>query len=343
MTFVEPLVRDVDENGLLQRIFARIDPGGMTILGVGDDAAVVRAPDGRFVVSTDVLVENHHFRRQWSTGYDVGWRAGVQNLADIAAMGAVPTAVVVALGLPRDLPVRWVEEFFLGLNQVCQDVGAAVVGGDLSGSPVVFASVTVHGDLQYRHPVVRSGARPGDVVAHAGNRGWSAAGLAVLSEGGEFQAGSAVARAVDLFLRPEAPVSCAVAAAESATSMMDVSDGLLRDATRIAEASSVGFVLQDPLNVWTDSTLGEVATFVGQEHSQGAAQATAQLPNLVHTWLLTGGEDHGFLATFPAGSKLPPHFMEIGRVVEQEVGQPRVHVEGVDTVGLHSGWDHFSS
>src|SRR3712207_1315499 len=118
-----PTVSDVSEEELLARIFPLLPAGTATMLGPGDDAAVVGAPDGRVVVSTDVLVEGRHFRRDWSSGEDVGWRAAVQNLADIAAMGARPTSVVVTLVAPADLPVAWVTGFARGLALACEPHG----------------------------------------------------------------------------------------------------------------------------------------------------------------------------------------------------------------------------
>src|SRR5690606_5267705 len=112
-----------------------------------------------------------------------GARAAVQNLADVAAMGARPTALVVSLVVPGNVPAAWVEGLARGLAAACAPVGAAVVGGDLSGGDALVVAVTAHGDLEGRAPVVRSGARPGDVVAHAGVRGRSAAGLALLGAG----------------------------------------------------------------------------------------------------------------------------------------------------------------
>ncbi|WP_309232755.1 AIR synthase related protein, partial [Actinotalea sp. JY-7885] len=174
-----PTVADLGEDALLAQIFPLLPRAAGTLLGPGDDAAVVAAPDARVVVSTDVLVEGRHFRREWSSGEDVGRRAAVQNLADVAAMGARPTALVVALVVPPDVPVSWVLGLARGLAAACgPEVG--VVGGDLSGGSEVVVAVTVHGDLEGRAPVLRSGARPGDVVAHAGVRGRSAAGLALL-------------------------------------------------------------------------------------------------------------------------------------------------------------------
>ncbi|MFG1945107.1 AIR synthase related protein [Nonomuraea sp. NPDC048826] len=153
------------------------------MLGPGDDAAVVSAPDGRVAVSTDVLIEGRHFRRHWSSGYDVGRKAAAQNLADVAAMGAVPTAIVVGLGIPADLPIPWLDALTDGFRDECALVGASVAGGDITRCDLVVIGVTVLGDLQGRAPVERSGARPGHVIAVAGTLGRSAAGLALLDSG----------------------------------------------------------------------------------------------------------------------------------------------------------------
>jgi thiamine-monophosphate kinase len=319
-------VADVSEDDLLARIFPLLPAGADTLLGPGDDAAVVRAPDGRFAVSTDVLVEGRHFRRDWSTGEDVGWRAAVQNLADVAAMGARPTSVVVTLVAPGDLPVSWVTGFARGLAAACGPAGAGVVGGDLSGGDSVVVTVAVHGDLEGRAPVLRSGARVGDVVAHAGVRGRSAAGLALLLAG-RADAGPDLVRA---YLRPDTPLAAGPAAAVAgATSMLDVSDGLLRDAGRVARASGVVLDL-DPVA----SALGDDLAVL--------QRAGALLGVDAHEWVLTGGEDHGLLATFPAGTALPAPFRRIGEVrADAGAGAP-VLVDGRAPSVATTGWDHFA-
>ncbi|MCW2611943.1 MAG: thiamine-phosphate kinase, partial [Cryptosporangiaceae bacterium] len=161
-------VSEVGEFGLIARVTARLPQGSATILGPGDDAAIVLASDGRVVVSTDLLVEGRHFRRDWSGGYDVGRKAAAANLADIAAMGAQPTSLVVGLACPPDLPLEWAEALADGLREESALVGASVVGGDVSRADSVIVAVTALGDLQGRAPVTRAGARAGDVVAVAG-------------------------------------------------------------------------------------------------------------------------------------------------------------------------------
>src|SRR6266550_4116285 len=157
-------VADLGEFGLIERLtsrFAARTAGAGVALGPGDDAAVLATPDGRVVASTDLLVDGRHFRRDWSTATDVGRKAAAQNLAAIAAMGAVPTGLLFGLACPPDLAVDWVESLADGLRDECAPVGASVLGGDVVRGDVLTLAVTALGDLQGRAPVTRSGARAG--------------------------------------------------------------------------------------------------------------------------------------------------------------------------------------
>ncbi|WP_433231668.1 thiamine-phosphate kinase [Micromonospora sp. CA-248260] len=309
-------VADVGEFGLIDRVTARLTYGASCLLGPGDDAAVVAAPDRRVVASTDVLVEGRHFRRDWSSARDVGHRAAAANLADVAAMGATPTALLVALCIPADLDTAWAEELADGLAAEAALVGAGVVGGDMSASPTLTIAVTALGDLAGRAPVVRSGARPGDVVALAGRTGWAAAGLTVLSRG--FRTPRLL---VEAYRRPEVPYPAGPEAARlGATAMIDVSDGLLADLGHLAKASGVGVDLRRD-------------AFEVPPQMRDAAQALGVDP---YTWILAGGDDHALVATFPATVALPDRWRPVGRVVEG-VG---VTVDG-DAYDGPAGWEHF--
>src|SRR6476469_4163434 len=232
-------VRVVGEFGVIARVLARAGTARVAEIGPGDDAAVLGTSDGRVVASTDVLVEGRHFRRDWSSAEDIGHKAAAANLADIAAMGGTPTALLVGLACPSDTQTAWLEGVAAGLAAECAPLGAAVVGGDTSasapGSAAVVLSVTALGDLGGRAPVLRSGARPGDVVALAGRLGWSGCGLAVLRRGF-----SSPIAAVAAHRRPAPPYAAGPAAAEAgASSMCDVSDGLLADVGHLAADSRV--------------------------------------------------------------------------------------------------------
>lgn len=330
-----PRLDDLGEAGVLSRIVALLPVGESTLLGPGDDAAVVAAPDGRVVVSTDVLVEGEDFRRDWSTGADVGWKAAAQNLADVAAMGAVPTALVVGLAAPGDLPVSWAENLARGLAAACGPHGVGVVGGDLSAAAQVVVSVTVLGDLEGRSPVRRDGARPGDVVAVAGTLGRSAAGLALLRSGRPGDGADLVAT----HLRPRPPLAAGPAAAlAGATAMIDVSDGLLLDLSRVAAASGVGVDL-DPsaLAVHVDPLVGPLARLADDGADGGTERGRPEALRAV----LTGGEDHALAACFPSGTALPPGFDVVGRVVPASP-PGSVLLDGAPPPDGAAGWDHFT-
>jgi thiamine-monophosphate kinase len=273
-------------------------------------------PDGRVVATTDVLVEGRHFRCDWSSATDIGHRAAAANLADVAAVGGVATALLVGLCVPPDLDPRWVEQLADGLTAEAENVGAAVVGGDMAASQVITIAVTALGDLDGRAPVLRSGAQPGDIVAMAGRIGHSAAGYTVLSRG--FRSPKVL---VEAYRRPVVPYWAGPAGATlGATSMIDVSDGLLADLGHIAEASGVGVdVRRDVFEV-----------------TQPMRDASSALGVDPYTWILSGGEDHPIVATFPPGTVLPAEWLVIGRVMDGA----GVTVDGRMHTGV-AGWDHF--
>jgi thiamine-monophosphate kinase len=305
------------EFGLIQRVTSRLGTAPTTLVGPGDDAALVQAADGRVLATCDVLVEGRHFRTDWASATDIGRRAAAANLADIAAMGGRPTALLVALCIPSDTDPRWAEQLADGLAAECEMVGAAVVGGDLSSSPVITIAVTALGDLAGRAPVLRSGARPGDIVAMAGRIGQAAAGYAVLSRG--FRSPKAL---VEAYRRPAVPYWAGPAAAElGATAMIDVSDGLLADAGHVAEASGVGIDIRRDV-------------FEVTQPMRDAASAIGVDP---YTWVMAGGDDHPIVATFPPTVRLPERWLEVGRVVEGA----GVTVDGRVPTDGPTGWDHF--
>lgn len=311
-------VSDVGEFALIDAITSWFPQGDQVVVGPGDDAALVRTRGGHVVVSTDLLVEGNHFRRDWSRAHDVGRRAAAQNLSDINAMGGRAHSLTVGLVLPADLPVAWVLDFAAGFAQECALVGASVVGGDLTRGPEIVVAVTVFGACTVA-PVLRSGARPGDVLALCGRQGWAAAGLAVLSRG--FRSPRVL---VEAYRHPEPPYDQGLVAAEAgATSMIDVSDGLLSEAGHLATSSAVA--------IDVDSSAFEVA-----EPFQAVASALGADPM---TFMLTGGEDHCLLATF-APTALPQGWRRIGTVSERGAEAPAVTVDGApyDAPG---GWTHF--
>ena len=259
----ERTARDAGEFGLIAAVTARLPQSDSVLLGPGDDAAVLAFPQGRVVATTDVLVEGVHFRRDWSTAYDVGRKAAAANLADVAAMGGIATALLVGLAAPGDLPLSWALELADGLRDEAALVGASVVGGDTVSCDRIVVSVTALGTVD--RWVTRAGAQPGDLVVLAGRTGPSAAGLALLQQG--ISSGALV----DAHRRPTPPYAVGpLLAAAGASAMCDVSDGLVADLGHIADASGVAIDLDSAALQDADVALGDV---------------------------LTGGEDHALVAT----------------------------------------------
>lgn len=328
----ERTLAELGEDAALAGALPRLPASDRRLLGPGDDAAVIAAPDGRFVVTGDTMIEGPDFRLAWTTPGDFGWKLVASNLADVAAMGARPTALTVSIALPGDAGESVLADIAEGMAQAIAALapGCGIEGGDLARSPHVVGAATAFGDLEGRPPVLRSGARPGDVLAVSGEIGLAAHGLDLLfrlavddgrPDRGALDRLRAVARpseaaAIAAQLRPRPPIADGVLAAlGGATAMLDVSDGLVRDARRIGLASGVSIQL--------DGALVRAA----------AVGADASLERL-----LAGGEDHALLAAFPPGTRLPGGFTPVG-----EVGSGAgVLLDGVPTDAL-GGWDPFRS
>ncbi len=313
-------IGDLSEGQILRRVLSALGDSD-ALVGPGDDAAVIAAPDGRVVATTDTLVHGPDFRLAWSSGFDLGWKSAAVNLADIAAMGARPTALLVALAMPTDTAVSFVADLARGLRAACDALapGCAVEGGDLTVSETLTIAVTALGSLDGRAPVLRRGARPGDVLAVAGDLGAAGGGLAILFDRFRDPEGEPVAldrsrlspqelTVLDAQLRPAPPIALgAIAADAGATAMMDVSDGLVLDASRLAAASQVS------IEIDTASLGGDLSV------------------------ALRGGEDHALLATFPAGAALPDGFRAIGRVRARSEHGVLIDGRGSDV----RGWDPY--
>jgi len=323
-------VADVGEIALVERVVevcggpaaAASGVGAvLPMVGPGDDAAVTPAPDGRVVVTTDMAVEGRHFRTDWSEPEDIGHRVAAANLADIAAMGARPTGLVVALALPGSTSVAWVTSLMTGIVEEAASTGASVIGGDITAGDTIVVSISALGDLAGGEPVLRSGVEVGDVIAVAGRLGWAAAGLAVLGRG--FRSPRAL---VDAYRRPAPAYVAARAAADAgAHALMDISDGLLIDAQRMARASGVGISLESA-NLPVPEPIAAAASAYNLDPLQ---------------WILGGGDDHAFLAAFPPGSSLPEDFLAIGAAIPAEdAAQGVVLVDG-RLPEVPAGFEHF--
>lgn len=323
---LELLVKDISEAELLQRILSRLKPSSNALIGPGDDCAVLKTSP-LTVITIDTLVEGPDFRSAWSDGFNLGWKAAAVNLADVSAMGANPTALVVALTVPQEIPINYIEQMASGLQAACDQLapGCSIVGGDLASSNTLTVAVTALGQMPdgFR-PVTRAGAEPGQIVTIAGNLGAAAAGLNVLWE--RFRDGSGAAVPIDWAglsdveaalvraqLQPSPPIALGVVAAESgAVAMMDLSDGLGIDARRMAAASGV------------------VIDFDSAALLRHYQRPVAEL--------MRAGEDHGLLTVFPGSRDIPAGFNVVGRTVLSD--SPGVCLDGEPYLA-RGGWDPY--
>lgn len=330
---------ELGEDRILELVFPRLPrEGSGVVIGPGDDTALI-ADSGPVLATTDAMVRGTDWLDEWSSATDVGAKLVIQNLADLAAMGGVGTGVLVTLVAPSDLTLQWCLDFADGVAQACRGAGVPVIGGDLSSSHgETMVSLTALGRLDGHRAVTRSGATPGDVVAVSGPLGRSAAGWALLRDAGRHPEAvsrvepgwTAAQRALVAYHRqPEVDLTQGpIAAAAGATALIDVSDGLLRDAGRIARASGVEIDLHAPA---LEAMIERLAAAVSQEAATDAVMA--------------GGEEHVLLGCFPPGA-VPSGWHTIGAVSDAPTSQAsaerltRVLLDG-DPIQGDRGWDHF--
>jgi thiamine-monophosphate kinase len=309
-------VASLGEFCVIERVTgAREQPAG-TLLGPGDDAALLAAASGRVLLTTDMLVQDVHFRVDWSSPEQIGRKAAAVNCSDIAAMGGRTTALLVGMGCPPETPAAMLEGIAGGLWAEAARTGAGVAGGDLVRADKLVLSITALGETDGLRPVTRSGARPGDVLAVCGRLGASAAGFAVLSRG--FRSPAALVAA---HLAPEPPHEQGpIAAAAGATAMIDISDGLLADLAHVAAASEVAIDVETE-RIEIPSRMTEVAFALGADAVR---------------WAVSGGEDQALAATFGDGAAVPGGWRVIGSVADGA----GVTVDGEAFEG-EVGWRHF--
>ncbi len=311
-----PTLQRLGEFAVIDRLVRGRRQPAAVLLGPGDDAALVSASDGRTLISTDVLVQDRHFRLDWSTPHDVGRKAIAQNAADIEAMGGRPIAFVAGFAAPADTPAAQVDALVDGMWDEAERLGAGIAGGDLVSCPQWVLSVTVLGDLDGRAPVLRSGAKAGSALAVTGDLGRSAAGYALWDKGiGGFDE----LRRRHLVPRPPYGQGAAAAAA-GAQAMIDVSDGLVGDLRHVAEASGVAI---------------DVSTAALSADRDAGAAAAAVVGADPLAWVLGGGEDHALAACFAGAA--PPGWRVVGRVLDGPAG---VLVDGAEWSG-YAGWQSY--
>lgn len=300
-----------------------------TIVGIGDDAAVLAPSTTPFVWTIDAQVEGVHFRRDFMSLEDVGYRATMAALSDLGAMGAVPMGVLAALVLPMEFSDEDLRALLDGQAQAVHELGTAIVGGNLARGRELSITTTALGESS--RPIMRGGAQPGDMVILAGPLGLSGAGLLVLQASIDKtkdrpDAHPDASPALRAYRRPVARIAAGHAVRDVATAGIDVSDGLARDVGHIARDSGLSIVL-DP------------AKLVTPELEKAASIISANPLTLA----LHGGEDFALVMTIPPG-KIPEGFVQIGTAIEAVDGVTGVYLAGPDgsTVAVKErGWDHF--
>ena len=267
---------------LLAQIFATNN--SKVEVGIGDDAAVVQTTE-RTVITTDMAVEGVHFRREWSSAFEIGRKITAANLADVICMGAHPTFLVVAVSLTGAEELTWIKELAEGIVFEANQVGATVVGGDLAKGEKITIAITALGEVD--RPILRSGAEPGNQIFLSNLPGWSRAGFEILSRGLPVN-NELAKRAVAAFKAPTLSYQFGQRLT-GATAMSDLSDSLFTQGEQMASASAVELLID--FNLFS------------------AAPDFADLKKLaqviafdLHDLILGGGEDHVFMAT---GNNLP--------------------------------------
>ena len=298
----------------LQRLFAVNFPAGIDV-GIGDDAAVLTGIKNKLVATTDMAVEDIHFRTAWSSPFQIGAKLATANLADLFAMGATPKYLLVAAALPKKVADDFIDELAKGIRSVADKYEVAVVGGDLSQAEKIALSITALGDLVNK-PITRSGAQVGDHVFVSQLPGLSAAGLAILGRGL-----NRPRYVVEAHLNPmlEAPTYLI----KVATAMCDISDGISVDAANIARASKVDIALDRNL-------ISSASSF------PDLAELAKELSEDVFAWILNGGEDHFFLATVNPKDASSELGVKIGEIV---AGDGKVLLDNQEI--KRAGYQHF--
>ena len=284
-------------------------------LGIGDDAAVLSASNNKLVATVDMAVEGVHFRCDWSSQFQIGAKLTTANLADIFAMGAKPKYLLVAAAISQVNNSEVITELAKGIRSVADNFKVTVIGGDLSKAEIMSLSITALGELS-GNPILRSNAQVGDLLYLSALPGLSAAGLAILNRGLDRPR-----YVVDAHLNPKLVAPDKLI--KVATSMCDISDGLVTDAGNITKASGVAINLNKELITSAPDfkDLAELANELGED---------------VFDWILTGGEDHFFLATVNPSNASEELGIRVGVVT---TGGGEISLDGA--VIKKSGYQHF--
>ena len=309
-------MESLNEFSVIKEFFSDFSCGKATVIGPGDDCAVLRLPkDTELATSSDTLIEGCHFPFG-SSGDDVAYRAIATSASDLAAMGAQPLACVMSLSLP-EVDIAWLEDFKQGLSSAIRCFSLPLVGGDLTRGPLTI-TVTVYGSLPLGRCLLRSGAKQGEIVLVTGTLGDAAAGLAFLNNEWEPSCDDREFL-VRRFFRPESRLDLAASLLEVATSSIDISDGLLADAGHIASESGLSIQI-DVKKIPFSPVLSKL------DNKQQVLK-----------WALSGGDDYELCFTMPANKNTPPGCTPIGFTAPGA----GVRCDHFDSISSEVGYRHF--
>lgn len=328
----------LSEFSLINRIRARSPKYGSGVIkGIGDDAAVVKATKDKYILYTcDALVSGEHFLEEYSSAYQIGRKAAVINISDIASMGGTPKHFLISLFLPKNTTQKFIDELYRGLNEECNRYKIDIIGGNISRSDQFIIDLFLIGEVSSSRMLLRSGAKVEDLVLVTGELGDSAAGLKVLQNPNINIPDDDKQRLITRHLIPVPRLKEAllIAKLKEANSMIDISDGLSSDLGHICDESKVGVRLfEDKLPV--SGSMKKVAL-------------TAEI-----SWMdlaLHGGEDYELCFTVPkkylAGiyrelEKTPTKVTVIGEIIPKNQGRWIINNKGKEIPFISKGWDHL--
>jgi len=312
-------VKDIGEFGLIERITKKLKDKDV-IVGIGDDAAVIKTEKGLQVLTTDCLVEGDHFRREWFTPEQIGMKAIEINVSDIAAMGAIPKYVLVELALPIDLDVEFVEELYKGIWKVCDKYNIEVIGGNMAHCENIVISITLTGEVDKNNLCLRSGAKPGNFIFVSGHLGNGRAGLRLFQE--DLKGLEQVRKS---YLEPKAQLETALKIAPYANSMIDVSDGLAPEIKHICDESNCGAIIYKDKIPIKDEVRNVARTLNEDEYD----------------YALFGGEDFELVFTVSKEKLDKVNGLLVGEIIKNK--EIKLYSKGKEKEITESGYDHFST
>jgi len=311
-------IKDIGEFRLIERITRPPRGTDTVVVGIGDDAAVLKTTDGLQVATTDCLVEGDHFRRDWFTPFQIGRKAIESNVSDIAAMGGIPRYVLASLALPSTLDVAFVEQLYEGMWKSCDTYSLDIVGGNMTHAEIIMISLTVLGTVEDQCLCLRSNAQSGDVIGVIGSLGYGRAGLSVLQE--KLKGYDTV---VKRYLEPQAYLAEARKCAPVVHAMIDVSDGLASEVGHICRASGCGARLFQE-SIPLDKEILSVGEALDEDP---------------YEYILYGGEDFSLVFTAPEHVVHQCGGVIIGEIIKEK--KLLLSSKNGERVLQERGYDHF--